>query len=403
MKKSAFVRAMTFAIFVAGASMSASSAPIPGNSSGDPEGAQTFDVADQQIEAAVAEAVGALELSNAAPPAPAIPVPASVLNNLLTPSLKGTIWEDTSTFRDRRIDCHSVHCKDATLTFEPKGATANIGVELPEIRLDGELKIEKRRNTKSRPATIWVRDIHVAATFNVCRPVTVVSVGTMTIGQVDAEVDAVVDNIFEKRIKDKVRDAALPKLREFIEEKGPAIVDGLLGNGPRPGCDAPGGTTTTTLPPPPCVQPGCDAPGGTTTTTLPADPCVQPGCDDGDPCTTDDCSLGGCMHATASGLTGVQCRVEHFQTSECAGDMPRGLAVSVATKIAGVSRSVARALAVPARRERLLRVALKKLGAVTRITARATKQGVIDGGCADALNQQTAALKQALQAELRKR
>jgi uncharacterized delta-60 repeat protein len=111
-------------------------------------------------------------------------------------------------------------------------------------------------------------------------------------------------------------------LARFIGE--PTCGDGIVDTGEAcdggPGCAADctaapvstttSSTTTTTA-----------AAGPSTTTTVPGGTCGS--CDDGDPCTSDACVSGECVHGNVSGTAAVSCTCERAAPAACAGvDLP---------------------------------------------------------------------------------
>jgi uncharacterized delta-60 repeat protein len=110
-------------------------------------------------------------------------------------------------------------------------------------------------------------------------------------------------------------------LARFIGE--PSCGDGIVDTGEQcdggPGCAAdctaaPSSTTTSS-------STTTTAAGASTTTTAPGGTCA--GCDDGDPCTSDACVDGACVHGNLSGTAAVACTCERAAPAACTGvDLP---------------------------------------------------------------------------------
>lgn len=165
-----------------------------------------------------------------------ITVPGSVLDALLGPAVKIRLWKSGR----RRLEGRSVSSTDATLTVAYDGAIAHVVLQVPQVRVRGKyIKTRIRgRTSKIRNVRIDLRDIEAAASFNLCRPVTLSRFGGVTIRRVVVEGTGIVE-LVEGRVADKVRPIAIEKLEVFVRRHAASLIEQLLGDGERPGCSVP--------------------------------------------------------------------------------------------------------------------------------------------------------------------
>jgi len=128
----------------------------------------------------------------------------------------------------------------------------------------------------------------------------------------------------------------------------------------------------------------------TTTTTLPGEPtCVlgtSSGCEDGDPCTVDTCSAGGCLHEPTTGFAAVACLLPEagLEITPCAGDrIPRGITLRYAQGRSLVGRA-AQSGRIEQSRQLVGKAAKVLQGAARRVTTAGT-HGRLSPACADVL------------------
>jgi hypothetical protein len=122
---------------------------------------------------------------------------------------------------------------------------------------------------------------------------------------------------------------------------------------------------------------GCSVPGS-------CNACPRPwSCSDGDPCTIDVCTAGGCVHEPATGLWGCHCFIDDHQWRPpvCGGQpMPQGLDARL-----GLARQLVDSAGHQPRGGKLVKKAVKQLRKATELVIAARRKHELHADCAVAI------------------
>jgi len=122
-------------------------------------------------------------------------------------------------------------------------------------------------------------------------------------------------------------------------------------------------------------------------------------CDDGDPCTIDRCAADVCTALPLTGLEGARCAVDRISSGLCRpGDLHKTFSGVLHKRVRGARKAILAAeSAGTARRAKLLRIAERRMAALTRATqAAARKRRLVPVTCADRIGQAVSAAQQSI-------